>query len=33
MQQDEFLLIFFIVIAMVVPGIAILFDDVRFRSK
>ncbi len=33
MQQDQFLLIFFIAIAMIVPGLAILFDDTRFRDK
>lgn len=33
MQQDQILLALFILMAMIIPGLAILFDDNRFRSK
>ncbi len=32
MQHDQILLIIFIAIGLIIPGIAILFDDTRFRQ-
>ncbi len=32
-QSDTFLMVFFVLIGMVIPGIAIWFDDVRFRKR
>jgi hypothetical protein len=33
MQQDQILLALFILMGMIIPGLAILFDDSRFRGK
>ncbi len=33
MHHDQILLILFIAMALIIPGLAIYFDDIRFRGK